>query len=160
MKEIRKTLGDWAFDQNIRLLDEKYYNDTNLYTLEEYTKIVPRNIEVPLNLENNEIKPNSLISLVNDEAILNPEVSLKIAEFEKTIKELKEKEDELKQSILNEMESKNILKLETDDLMINYIAASERETLDSKKLREEQPDLYDEYVKFSPVKASIRLKVK
>ena len=101
-----------------------------------------------------------LIKIENEIAVLDGETSLKIAEFERTIKELKDKEDELKQSILNEMESKNIIKLETDDLMINYIAPSERETLDSKRLREEQPDLYDEYVKFSPVKSSIRLKVK
>ena len=101
-----------------------------------------------------------LIKIENEIAVLDGETSLKIAEFERAIKELKDKEDELKQSILNEMESKNIIKLETDDLMINYIAPSERETLDSKRLREEQPDLYDEYVKFSPVKSSIRLKVK
>ena len=101
-----------------------------------------------------------LIKIENEIAVLDIETSMKIAKLERTIKELKETEDELKLSILNEMESKNILKLETDDLMINYIAASERETFDSKKLREEQPDLYDEYVKFSPVKASIRLKVK
>ncbi len=101
-----------------------------------------------------------LIKIENEVAVLDRETSIKIAEFEKAIKELKDKEDELKQSILNEMESKNIIKLETDDLMINYIAPSEREKLDSKRLREEQPDLYDEYVNLSPVKSSIRLKVK
>lgn len=101
-----------------------------------------------------------LIKIENEVGVLDKETSIKIAEFEKAIKEIKDKEDELKQSILNEMESKNIIKLETDDLMINYIAPSERETLDSKRLREEQPDLYDEYVKFTPVKSSIRLKVK
>lgn len=101
-----------------------------------------------------------LIKIENEIAVLDTDTSIKIANFEKAIKELKEKEDELKQTILNEMESKNIIKLETDDLMINYIAPSERETLDSKRLREEQPDLYDEYVKLSPVKSSIRLKVK
>ncbi len=101
-----------------------------------------------------------LIKIENEIAVLDAETSIKIADFEKAIKELKEKEDELKQAILTEMESKSIIKLETEDLMINYIAPSERETLDSKRLREEQPDLYDEYVKFSPVKSSIRLKVK
>jgi regulator of replication initiation timing len=101
-----------------------------------------------------------LIKIENEIAILNGEVSKQIAEFERQVKEIKEREDELKASILKEMEANNIIKLETEDLMINYIAPSERETLDSKKLREEQPVLYDEYVKFSPVKASIRLKVK
>lgn len=101
-----------------------------------------------------------LIKIENEVAVLDVETSKKVAEFEKAIKSIKTQEDELKQNILKEMESKNIIKLETDDLVINYIAPAERETLDSKKLREEQPDLYDEYVKFSTVKSSIRLKVK
>lgn len=101
-----------------------------------------------------------LIKAENEIGILDTEVSKKVAEFEKAIKEIKEKEEELKQNILTEMENKNILKLETDDLMITYIAPAERETFDSKKFREENSDLYDEYVKFSPVKSSIRVKVK
>ena len=101
-----------------------------------------------------------LIKVENEIGILDTEVSKKVAEFEKAIKEIKEKEEELKQNILSKMESKNILKLETDDLTITYIAPAERETFDSKKIREENSDLYDEYVKFSPVKSSIRVKVK
>lgn len=101
-----------------------------------------------------------LIKVENEIGILDTEVSKKVAEFEKAIKEIKEKEEELKQNILTEMENKNILKLETDDLMITYIAPAERETFDSKKFREENSDLYDGYVKFSPVKSSIRVKVK
>lgn len=101
-----------------------------------------------------------LIKVENEIGILDTEVSKKVAEFEKAIKEIKEKEEELKQNILTEMENKNILKLETDDLMITYIAPAERETFDNKRFREDNPDLYDEYVKFSPVKSSIRVKVK
>lgn len=101
-----------------------------------------------------------LIKVENEIGILDTEVSKKVAEFEKALKEIKEKEEKLKQNILSEMESKNILKLETDDLTITYIAPAERETFDSKKFREENSDLYDEYVKFSPVKSSIRIKVK
>lgn len=101
-----------------------------------------------------------LIKVENEIGILDTEVSKKVAEFEKALKEIKEKEEELKQNILTEMENKNILKLETDDLTITYIAPAERETFDSKKFREENSDLYDEYVKFSPVKSSIRVKVK
>lgn len=101
-----------------------------------------------------------LIKVENGIGILDTEVSKKVAEFEKALKEIKEKEEELKQNILSEMESKNILKLETDSLTVTYIAPAERETFDSKRFREDNPDLYDEYVKFSPVKSSIRIKVK
>lgn len=101
-----------------------------------------------------------LIRIENETALLNIEVNRKIADFERQIKSIKEQEDELKKAILEEMENKNLFKVETDDLTINYIAPTDRETFDSKKFREENPNLYDEYIKMSPVKSSIRIKVK
>lgn len=103
---------------------------------------------------------NELIIIENDIATLDVETSAKIAEFERQMKAIKEQEDELRQAILNEMEEKNIIKLETDDLVITYIAPTDRETFDSKTFKAEHQDLYDEYVKISTVKSSIRLKVK
>lgn len=103
---------------------------------------------------------NELIIIENDIATLDVETSAKIAEFERQMKSIKEQEDELRQAILNEMEEKNIIKLETDDLVITYIAPTDRETFDSKAFKAEHQDLYDEYVKISTVKSSIRLKVK
>lgn len=101
-----------------------------------------------------------LIKIENGISLLDIEASNKISEFEKQIKELKVQEDELKKNILNEMEEKGLLKLETDSLIISYVAPTERETFDSKSFRESNPDLYDDYVNFSPVKSSIRIKVK
>lgn len=101
-----------------------------------------------------------LIKIKDNKPSLNLATSKKIAKFEKAIKELKEKEDELKQAILEEMENKNIIKVETDDLMISYVAPSDRETFDSKSFRLEHDDLYDKYVKLSPVKSSVRIKLK
>lgn len=103
---------------------------------------------------------NELIIIENDIATLDVETSAKIAEFEKQLKIIKEQEDELKQAILEEMENKNIIKIETDDLAITYVAPTDRETLDSKSLKADMPEIYDEYVKITPVKSSIRLKVK
>lgn len=91
---------------------------------------------------------------------LDNEIGKQIAEFERQLKELKEKEDELKLNILNEMEEKGIIKIETDDLIINYIAPTDRETFDSKTFKEQHQDLYDEFIKMTPVKSSIRIKVK
>lgn len=93
-------------------------------------------------------------------AILNPETSQQIAEFEKQIKILKDQEEQLKQKILEEMQANNIIKIDTPELLINYINETYRETFDSKLFKEQNPELYDAYVKISPVKASIRIKVK
>lgn len=102
---------------------------------------------------------NELIRSCGDAYILDADTSAKIADFEREIKRLKDAEDKLKEAILNEMESKGVIKLETDTLNITYVAPTTRETLDSKTLKAELPDIYDAYVKISPVKSSIRLKV-
>lgn len=101
-----------------------------------------------------------LIKWENELAILDPEVSKTIAEFERQMKEIKEKEDNLKKAILEEMEQNQIVKMETPDLLISYVASTDRETFDSKTFRADHQDLYDEYVSMTPVKSSIRIKVK
>lgn len=100
-----------------------------------------------------------LIKIENDIAILDIETSNKIAEFERQLKTIKEQEDLIKQTILEEMEAKKIIKLETDNLVINYIAPTDRETFDSKSFKADHQEIYDEYVKMTPVKSSIRIKV-
>ncbi|MBO7326263.1 MAG: hypothetical protein J6U74_01995 [Clostridia bacterium] len=102
---------------------------------------------------------DGLITLSNGVALLDPTTADRIEDFERTIKEIKEKEDELKQMILAEMEEKNILTIKTETMTISYVAPTDRETLDSKRLKAEKPDLYDEYVKMSPVKANVRIRL-
>lgn len=101
-----------------------------------------------------------LIKLSGDSAILDGETATKIAEFEKRVKDLKAKEDKLKKLILEEMETKGIIKLNTDVLSITYVAPTDRESLDSKKLREDLPNVYDAYINIKPVKSSIRIRLK
>ena len=103
---------------------------------------------------------NELITIESGTAILDAEAVRKIAEFEDTMNKLKQAEDKLKKDILAEMEEKNILKIENDTMTISYIGATGRETFNSKKFRSDNPDLYDEYVTISPVKSSIRIRVK
>lgn len=100
-----------------------------------------------------------LIKFTNGNSILDIETSNKIAEFERKIKELKEQEETLKEAIKAEMEAKGILKVEADGITITYIAPTQRETFDTKAFKKDNPEMYDDYVKFSPVKSSIRIKV-
>lgn len=107
---------------------------------------------------------NNITAVNNGESIeyklINPEIANKIVEFEKMAKEIKEKEDDIKKSILEEMENKGIVKVENDDFIISYVAPTDRETFDTKSFREAHGDLYDEFVKLTPVKSSIRIKLK
>lgn len=103
---------------------------------------------------------NDLINFERNKPMLDPQVSSAIAEYERTIDYLKGKVDAIKKTILEEMEKNGIIKIETDDVVITYIASTERETFDSKTFRKDHSDLYDDYIKMSPVKASIKIKVK
>lgn len=103
---------------------------------------------------------NQLIRVNENGAVLAPEIARNVVEIKKAIDSLKEKEKELNEAILKAMEAENILKIETDELTVSYIAPTDRESLDSKALRAELPDIYDAYVKMSPVKASIRIRVR
>lgn len=101
-----------------------------------------------------------LIVLNQGNAILNLHASKEIAKFERQIKELKEAEEDLKKKILEEMEAKNIKKLITEEMTITYKASYDKESFDGKQFRAEHPDLYDSYIKMSPCKASIMIKLK
>jgi hypothetical protein len=102
-----------------------------------------------------------LIKRENGISILDAEVSKKIAKFERQLKAIKEQEEKLKTAILEEMEKQGIVKLEdeTSGLTINYITKTYRENFDSKKFRKDHPEMYDEYIKMSTVKSSIRIKI-
>lgn len=101
-----------------------------------------------------------MLQVVEGTAVLADEAVEKIVQFERMAKQIKDAEDKLKAEILKEMEDKNILSIDSPELRISYVAATQRETFDTKAFREDFADLYDEYVKIAPVKASIRIKVK
>lgn len=92
--------------------------------------------------------------------ILDKQSIEEIKEVEKLAKSLKAKQDAIKAELLKVMEDNNIVKFENEDLLINYISPTQRETFDSKQLKADNPDLYDLYVKLSEVKASVRIKLK
>lgn len=91
--------------------------------------------------------------------LIQPAIEL-IKIKEREMKKLKEEYDQLKADLLEAMEQNGVVKIDTDEVLINYVAPTESERFDSKALKEVSPDLYDQFVKFTPVKASIRIKVK
>ena len=101
-----------------------------------------------------------LIKIENNVVVANEELVNAALEIKFLEEKLKAKKDALTLELLEEMKAKDIKKIETDDVIISYIDETERETLDSKKLREEYPDVYDECIKFTKVKASVRIKAR
>ena len=91
---------------------------------------------------------------------LSPAVTDQIVDFFSFVSELKKKEAELKEMLLDEMEKNGVIQIDIGKLLISYVPATDRESLDTKLLKKECPDVYNEYVKISEVKSSVRVKVR
>jgi len=103
---------------------------------------------------------NELIRIEHELPYLNAETMTEIIENAKQIKELTERQDALKEALLNEMITKDVKKIQSSFVTITRIDATDKEKFDSKRFRAENPDLYDSYVSMSPTKAYVKLEVK
>ena len=84
-----------------------------------------------------------------------------ISEVEKNLKDLTAQRDILKEKILNLMKANQCEKVEIDGkVLITYVAPTTKESLDTKKLKDENPELYQKYVRQSNIKESLRITIK
>ena len=101
-----------------------------------------------------------LIKYEKGEFLLVEDAVATITTIENEIKKLKEIQDNYKEQLLKVMEQQDILKIDIPELTITRKTPTTRESLDSKLLKEDLPDIYDAYVKLSNVKGSLTIKVK
>ena len=87
-------------------------------------------------------------------------ISKAIATFQKELDERRKKDSELREQIKQAMNKSGIKKLENQYISITYVAPTTRETIDTKQLKEDMPELWESYKKVSDVKDSLRINVK
>ena len=100
----------------------------------------------------------NIVKIENGE--LSQESKKWLIALEKQRKLINDEYDSFKAELLKAMEENGVVKIENEDLIISYIASGEKETFDSKSFKKDHSEMYDQYVKFTPVKSSIRIKVK
>lgn len=83
-------------------------------------------------------------------------LELQLANFKK----LEEQYKTMKNKLYQLMEEYDIKKWETDRIIITRTLPTKRESLDSKKLKADHPDLFETYKKVSTVAGSVRIKLK
>lgn len=88
------------------------------------------------------------------------EAEEKIKNFELLKKEVEAHNETLKAKLLEAMKTQGIKSFENDALKITYIEPTTRETIDSKRLKEERPEIAEQYKKISKVKDSVRITLK
>ena len=80
--------------------------------------------------------------------------------FQKEAKEMEEKTKEIKEALKNAMEKYNVSKYENEFIKVTYKSASTRITVDSKKLKEDLPGIYEEYSKIINVSSYVNIEIK
>lgn len=150
----KRTINQWCMKLGIGLLETKYYEDTTLYSIDEFEQMIPRNIQIPLSNE------TSLDSVARD--LVPKDFAKKYKQMKKMQEEINATEDIIKQKLLEMFESIPGLETNTvtvDGLSFTYVGPSKRKVVDTKKLQEEHPDIYKKCQKESNVKSSIRTKI-
>lgn len=100
------------------------------------------------------------IDVIENGAVLTGTTTDLIIDIDRQEKAIKKAKEEVWNALKEEMEKKGVKKIESDELLINYISSTDRESFDKKAFQKEHADLYDSYITMKPVKSSIRVKVK
>lgn len=88
------------------------------------------------------------------------EVETLIKSIEEQKKRAEEQAKELRAALIEAMERNGVKTFENDRIKLTYVAPSTRQSVDSAKLKKEQPAIYEQYLKTSEVKASLRITLK
>ena len=76
------------------------------------------------------------------------------------LKNAKQRAEERRQSILQKMIDSGVKTLETDKLKMTVIDEYTRQSVDTARLKDEQPEIYSKYLKTAVVKPSLKIAIK
>lgn len=103
---------------------------------------------------------NDILVKENGEYQLRTDIISTIYNIETEIKELKKLQDSYKEELLKAMQNANCINITNDKFTISYVSPTTREVFDSKTFQKEHKLLYDSYLKLTPIKSSVRIKLK
>ena len=75
-------------------------------------------------------------------------------------KALEQQISDMREVIKAAMEQYDVKSFENDVVKITYIAATERKSIDSAKLKKEHPEIAEVYQKVSSVKSTVKIEIK
>lgn len=80
--------------------------------------------------------------------------------LEDKIKALEEEEEQIKAEVIAEMKTNAVKTYESDTIRVTYKSESVKNSFDSKKFAEVEPELYKNYLKTCKIKESLTIKLK
>lgn len=139
-----------------------HYNNGKCEVI-QLQKIENEHIEYMIACWNNlEHFKNPLINTINEDVMLSKtlQVCKAIEALENEKKNLDAEFEKLKTGLLELMKTNGVKKFENEFIRLTYKEPTARTSIDSKKLKEEMPEVYEIYKKESEVKESILIKIK
>ena len=100
---------------------------------------------------------NELVKVENGTITIVPEELQRLKQYQEIKLKAEMLEKEIKQQLLIAMENNGIKKWSNDVFNAIYVAETQRTSIDTKRLKEELPDIAEEYSKTSNVKSSVRV---
>lgn len=100
-----------------------------------------------------------LISINNNSVVLNEETSLRISMILKEEVEIKIFKEKLKKELLRAFEETGKRTYEDNNIRIICKKGTTKTTVDSKRLKQERPDIYNEFSKTSESSPSISMEI-
>ena len=104
---------------------------------------------------------NELVRIENDKPVISEEFRKKLIDFEKLKKEIEYQTSLVKSELVEIMPQigKTEEPIIMDGIMITYKKGYTRTSVDSKKLKEEKPEIYETYTKETKVNPTVMIKV-
>lgn len=100
---------------------------------------------------------NELVKVENGNITIVPKELQRLKQYQEIKLKAEMLEKEIKQQLLIAMENNGIKKWSNDVFNAIYVAETQRTSIDTKRLKEELPDIAEEYSKISNVKSSVRV---
>src|SRR5207245_2470629 len=113
-------------------------------------------------MENQELDTdliNSYLTTQKEIEQIDAKISSAIANLQKDLEEKRVQGENIKLALKEAMIKKGVKKFENDVISLTYVAPTTKKTIDTKKLKDEKPELWEEYSQISDVSDSIRIKV-
>lgn len=103
---------------------------------------------------------NELVKVEDGKIVVAQEFTKAYAEFQKQALEMDLKVKEVKEKLKQAMEDNGVLNYEDDFIKVIYKKAYTKSSVDTKRLKEDLPDIYEEYSKITNVSSSISVETK
>ena len=101
------------------------------------------------------------LTTVNSQMLeVQSKITSAIAGFQNQLTSLQEQDKKIRNAIKESMEAQGRKNFEDDNVAITYIAPTKRTILDTKALKDENPELVAAYSTETKVQGSVRIRIK